>query len=162
MEKYLFGIDWDPFEGIPGIYVTGHHIKGWRYFSNYKNGNSKKQLIFQKLAGAGMKENKGDWDWHHVVEGNHLAPLFTSLNYDRLYASEWPTVLLHSAEEHKILNSLFRSKGTSNGLQKAGTTPLKGNERNIYLNTLYRRYQDIYSGDAVLQKVAHNVIRSIG
>ena len=68
------GLHWDLFEGIPGIYVTRHHIKGWRYFTTYKNGETHKKAIFQKLNAAGMREMLGDWDWHHVVEGNHLSP----------------------------------------------------------------------------------------
>ena len=161
MNKYFLGIDWDPFEGISGIYVSRHHIKGYRYFSTYKNGESKKKTIFQKLASAGMKEIKGNWDWHHVVEGNHLASLYDRIQYHRLYSNEWPTALLHSAEEHKILNSLFRSIVTMQGLQKPGAAPLVGAERNTYLRKLYQRYQDIYTSDSVLQKVAHNIIRSI-
>ena len=159
MEKYLLGIHWDPFEGISGIYVTDHHIKGYRYFSTYKNGESKKQLIFNRLAEGKMIEKKGDWDWHHVVEGNHLVPLVASEKYNSLYRLEWPTVLIHSQEEHKVLNSLLRSKGTLQGLQKGGTTPLNRDKRTAYLKTLYHRYQDIYLGDPVLQKVAHNIIR---
>lgn len=161
MEKYLTGIHWDPFEGITGIYVTGHHIKGWRYFSTYKNGEAKKPKIFQKLNAGGMSESPGEWDWHHVVEGNHLKPLFTSSAYKRLYDSEWPVVLMHSKEEHKILNSLFRSKGTLEGLQYTGVAPLKGSERSSYISTLYNRYRNIYSGDIILQKVSHNLISSI-
>lgn len=160
MLNYLAGVPYDLFEGITGIYVTRHHIKGWRYFSTYNNAESKKPLIFQKLAAAGMKESSRDWDWHHVVEGNHLAPLFTNLDYTRKYKSEWPTVLIHSVEEHKILNSLFRSKGTLLGLQKT-TSPLQGQARRSYLNTLLQRYHDIYLGDPVLQRIASNVIRSI-
>lgn len=161
MQNFLTEIHWDPFGGISGIYVTEHHIKGFRYFSSYKNGVLQKQVIFDKLAAGGMKENKGDWDWHHVVEGNHLEPLFSSSDYNRKYNSEWPTVLMHSREEHEILNSLFRLKETLRGLRKTGNTPLEGVERRTYLATLYNRYQDIYSGDRILQKVAHNVIKSI-
>lgn len=161
MVKYLQGIAWDPFEGIPELYVADHHIQGWRYFTTHKKGKAKKTLIFQKLAEGGMLENKGHWDWHHVVEGNHLAPLYTSYDYERFYDDEWPTVLMHSNEEHKVLNSLFRSKGTLEGLQHAGSRPLQGGERMNYLRTLYQRYQDIYQGDPLLQKVAHNVISSI-
>ena len=161
MEKYLSGIDWDTFGGIPGIYVTSHHLRGYRYFSNYKNGEARKQLIFQKLTEGGVKENRSDWDWHHVVEGNHLRPLFTSQEYSRLYDFEWATVLMHSAEEHKVLNSLFRSKGTSDGLAKAEDEPLKGSDRATYIGTLKSRYQSIYLGDPVLQRVAQNVISRI-
>ena len=161
MEKYLAGIPWDKFEGIPGLYVTAHHIKGWRYFSAYKNGEGQKGLIFQKLAAAGMMEDRGHWDWHHVVEGNHLEPLFSPADYKRLYNHEWPTVLMHSAEEHKILNSLFRLKGTTEGLPKAGAAALAGNARADYLRTLYQRYHDIYTGDFILQKVAYNLIRGL-
>jgi hypothetical protein len=161
MNNYLFGIPWEHFEGISGIYVTRHHIRGWRYFSTYKNGEAKKFLVFKKLAEAGANEIKGDWDWHHVVEGNHLAPLFSLTDYNNKYNYEWPTVLMHSAEEHKILNSLFRSKGTLEGLENKGTAPLPGDERRKYIHTLDQRYQDIYTGDPVLQKMAHNVIRSI-
>src|SRR4051812_6294325 len=105
MHNYLHTIHWDAFEGISGIYVTNHHIKGWRYFSTYKNGESKKKSIFQKLSAAGVNEVQPDWDWHHVVEGNHLAPLFVSQEYKWKYEYDWPTVLMHSAEEHKVLNS---------------------------------------------------------
>lgn len=161
MNAYLFGLHWELFEGINGIYVTNHHIRGWRYFSTYKNGESKKQAIFQKLAQGGMRENRGDWDWHHVVEGNHLAPLCMPAEYDRKYDYEWPTVLLHSAEEHKIYNRLFRSKGTLFGLEKTTGITTAGDDRQRYVKTLYERYSDIYTGDPILQTVAGNVIRSI-
>ncbi|WP_207431276.1 hypothetical protein [Sabulibacter ruber] len=159
MENYLLGISWDPFEGIPGIYVANHHKRGYRYFSTYNNAVSKKHTIFSRLAEGGMIENKGDWDWHHVVEGNHLAPLVPPDKFNNLYNKEWPTVLIHSKEEHKVLNSLLRSKGTLDGLNKNGGKPLRSDERTVYIRRLYHRYQDIYIGDPVLQKVAHNVIR---
>ncbi len=108
-----------------------------------------------------MKERADDWDWHHVVEGAQLIPLFSSADFDKKYEYEWPTVLMHSREEHKILNSLFRSKGTSEGLQKAGLQPLSGDERNDYLAILKQRYHDIYTGDPVLQRIAANVISGI-
>lgn len=155
------GLQWDLFEGIPTVYVTPHHIKGWRYFSTYYNGATFKNLIFQKLNAAGMHEKQGDWDWHHVVEGNHLSPLYTAGEYDNLYKKVWPTVLLHSAEEHKILNSLFRAKGTLNGLTTAASLPLKGPMRTSYINTLKQRYLDIYLGDNVLRLVAQNVINQL-
>jgi len=161
MEKYLFGLDWDPFDGIPGIFVTDHHISGYRYFSNYQNAKAKKPAIFIKLKAGGMDEISGEWDWHHVVEGNHLEPLFSKMDYDRFYQMQWPTVLMHSAEEHKILNSLLRSKGTTSGLNKTSSLPLKGIERTAYLKTLFNRYQDVYIGDRILQKVASNVIKSL-
>ena len=43
MDDFLFGLHFDYFQGIPGIYVTDHHIKAWRYFSTYNNGRSKKK-----------------------------------------------------------------------------------------------------------------------
>lgn len=162
MYTYLSGLHWELFEGINGVYVTNHHIRGWRYFSTHSNGKLRKEAIFQKLANGGMKENPGSWDWHHVVEGNHLAPLFTPSAYKRLYDNEWPTVLLHSAEEHKILNSLFRSKGTLLGLEKSDALMVPGRNRNEYLSTLLSRYHDAYSGDPILQQAARNVIKSIG
>jgi hypothetical protein len=161
MHQYLNQIPYDLFGGIPHIYVVKHHIKGWRYFATYDIGGASKQLIFQKLKDAGQPENKSEWDLHHVVERIHLEPLFSPPRLDLYYNSHWPTVLLHAREEHHMLNSLFRSKGTLEGLEKAGPTPLAGAKRTAYLNTLYNRYQDIYTGDWVLQKVAHNVIRGL-
>ncbi len=50
MEKYLIGIEYDPFNGIAGIAVVEHHLKGWRYFSTYETGKAQKKVIFEKLA----------------------------------------------------------------------------------------------------------------
>ncbi len=110
-----------------------------------------------------MTEQQGDWDLHHVVEGNHLAPLFSSFDYNRYYESEWPVVLIHSAEEHKLYNGLFRSAGSSLMLPKSGVSSLvtQGRDRIEYIDNLYKFYHNVYLGDPVLQKVAHNLIRSL-
>ena len=163
IDKYLIGIDFDPFDGIPGIYVVAHHLRGWRYLSTYATGKSKKKEIFEKLANSGMNEPAADWDLHHVVEGNHLAPLFKAFEYSSCYESEWPVVLIHSGEEHKLYNGLFRSAGSSLMLPKAAAESLikKERPRIEYIDNLYKFYHNVYLGDPVLQKIAHNLIRSL-
>ena len=105
-----------------------------------------------------MVEDETGWDWHHVVEGKDLKPLFAVADYTREYDLKWPTVLMHSAEEHKILNSLFRSKSIFGNPSPATAEPLKGNERLEYIKTLRDRYSSVYAGDSILQKVAQNFI----
>lgn len=167
MNKYLIGIPWNSFEGIPGIYVTDHHINGWRYFSSYSNGQLRKNILFQKFADAGIVEYMGSWDWHHVVEGYDLKPLFSPDVYNNLYKLEWPTVLVHANEEHHVLNSILHSKKIYQELIslqssfKSNNNILKRDMRNKYLYILDQHYRNTYSGDLILQKIANNVIKTL-
>lgn len=175
--KYLHGLDADDFD-IPGIFGVRHaRAPGrWRTLCAYADGKRHKGRLFENLAAAGQEEERGTWDFHHVVEGQHYADVDFSGELERLYSEVLPCVLI-SKEEHIAYNrllhiretdELYRDRGLPPELQKRSEAaaaeardPKNRAALRARVEDLLRLYRRAYSGDPVLITVAENVLKDV-
>jgi hypothetical protein len=172
---YLRGLRSDPFQGCAGVFALPHHKQpgSWRYVSSYRDGKAHKARIFQLLAQHGQREEPGQWDLHHIVEGQHFADVDFSGELDRVYQEELPVVLIHK-HEHIAYNQVLHIRETDelyrDVLPKdmrdraAATHAAAGNRANhgdlrARTQRLMTLYQRAYADDNVLSTIAGNVFR---
>src|SRR5687767_9719998 len=94
--NYLRGLP-DAIDGdVPGVYGIAHaRVPGsWRIVCSYADGKRAKGRLFTNLAAHGQDEERGSWEWHHIVERQHYADVDFSGRLPILYAEELPCVLL--------------------------------------------------------------------
>ena len=172
-KKYIKGVDYDPFEGLPGVYATPHYkqTRSWRYVCSYSDGKRHKQRIFELLAKYGQPEARGDWDLHHVVEGQHFADVDFGGRLSVMYQEELPVVLIHKPEHHTYnqllhiseTDELFRDQlpsaliVRSNAARAAAGDPTQREVLRQRVARLTLLYQQAYAGDFVLQRISRNV-----
>ena len=171
--KYMNGVDHGPFEGLPGVYATPHYkqANSWRYICSYSDGKRHKQRIFELLAKYGQPEARGDWDLHHVVEGQHFADVDFGGRLPMMYQDELPVVLIHKPEHHAYnqllhineTDELFRDQlpsallVRSNTARRAAADPAQREAMRARVAKLSLLYQQAYAGDFVLQRISRNV-----
>lgn len=171
--KYLQGLDVDPFEGCAGVFATPNpRSRGWRYISSYADGKRHKPRIFALLKQHGQPEIAAEWELHHVVEGQHFADVDFTGRLATLYEAELPCVLIHR-NEHVAYNQLLHIKATDEMFRDRLPRDLLERSRQSAADAKDRRkhaelrarvlklkdlYRNAYQGDAVLQKIADNVL----
>ena len=172
-KKYMNGVDYDPFEGLPGVFATPHYKQthSWRYVCSYSDGKRHKARIFELLAKYGQPEARGDWDLHHVVEGQHFADVDFGGRLGVMYQEELPVVLIHKPEHHTYnqllhiteTDELFRDQLPSalllrsKSAQTAAMDPAQRGTLERRVQQLALLYQQAYAGDFVLQRISRNV-----
>lgn len=172
-KKYITGVNYDPFEGIPGVYATPHYKQthSWRYVCSYSDGRRHKERIFGLLAKYGQPEARGEWDLHHVVEGQHFADIDFGGRLSVMYLDELPVVLIHKPEHHAY-NQLLHISETdelyrdqlpsallvrSKAAKDAAADPAKRAAMKERVEKLALLYHRAYAGDFVLQRISRNV-----
>ena len=171
--RYLLGIDWAPWAGKPGIYAVRHYRAGWRYLCSYRDGQRWKGSIFEALRRHGQAERPGDWELHHVVEGQHYADIDFSGRLAVAYREELPCVLIHK-QEHIAYNQLlhinetdemFRDALPAETAERSRAAAAEARNRTNHprlperLRNLDALYQHASARDSVLQRVARNAIQ---
>jgi hypothetical protein len=172
--KYLRGVPTDPFEGCPGVFAADHYKQAgaYRYIASYADGLRWKDRIFALLARQGQPETPGDWELHHVIEGQHFADIDFTGRLQAMYDEELPVVLLHQGE-HRAYNRLLHIKQTTelfrqvlpkDQVQRAQEAAVAATDRNRWpelrrrVDDLLRLYGAAYAGDPVLTGIARNVL----
>lgn len=176
--RFVQGLDADDVD-VPGIFgVARAGAPGsWRVLCSYDDGRRHKARIFRILEETGQMESRGNWDWHHVVEGQHYADIDFLGRLGRMYDAELPCVLIHR-DEHVAYNQLLHTRATDElhravGLpramqERAAQTAAAARDRSRHpalrtrLDELQRLYLRVYQGDRVLQTVARNVLAEAG
>jgi hypothetical protein len=178
-DRYLRGLEADPFEGAPGVFAVAHARRAgaYRYFSTYAAGRAHKRHIFDLLTAHTPATSPDrwvarEWDLHHVVEGQDFASIDFRGRLAAVYRDELPCVLLDK-KEHHAYNSLLHS-GPTDELYRDGALPAAMLARSQTVAAEYRTparrpalrarvqalaelYRNAYAGDPVLQRVARNV-----
>jgi hypothetical protein len=172
--RYLQGIAVDSFEGCPGVFAAPDYRSphSWRYLSSYADGKRHKVRIFALLKQHGQSEVQGEWDLHHVVEGQHFADVDFAGRLNALYRDELPCVLIHR-NEHVAYNQvlhiretdeMFRDRLPKDLLERSQRAAAEAKDRRqhpelrIRVQRLKTLYRSAYTGDPVLQKIASNVL----
>jgi hypothetical protein len=175
--QYLQGTGAVPFEMFPGIFATPHHKHAGssRFICSYADGQRHKGALFALIARAGQPEEKrGQWDLHHIVEGQHFADIDFGGRLQSMYQNELPVVLIQK-DEHVAYNQLlhvsatdelFRDKLPADLLlrsQAAANAAKQLNQRAMLrtrVATMLQLYEGAYQGDPVLAQIARNVLNS--
>lgn len=127
----------------------------------------KKALVEITNVLENVNTNIAGWDWHHVVESQHLSYILSSQD---LYGEHWyhmPTILI-SKKEHRyfsrnLTNKAFRiMTNTQRGKRKVinGFMPSSIKEQREIKYTAVKLkgiYNDMYFDYPTLRKIANNV-----
>ncbi len=111
--NYFQSLNYAATEGNSGLYVVYYGTEEW-YCCAYKDRNNFKSDIVDSVNRLmGLSTSKKDWEFHHIVEKQHIADLpLTGLGLGTLndyYINHIPTVLI-SKSEHSMISSFFHFK----------------------------------------------------
>ena len=172
---YFFKVPKFP-SSYQGIEIIGSEKADTWFMSNYylvstRNFTDIKSEIIQltnKLKGR--ETNVGDWDWHHIVEGQHAAMLSVKGDMINQYNHSIPVILIHKPE-HQFFSRNFNNqqffelvgalKMDKMALQ-AEAMKLKRSDAGIQklklrVRNLKEMYGNMYEAYPTLQKVAMNI-----
>ena len=175
MIRYFQGISYKT-SSFGGLYVIRFGHDEW-YSGIY---NSVKSTTFQSTKAEIIKlTNKVkrrdtkvlDWDWHHIVEGQHLAMLSVRGDIDVQYNHSIPVILIHKPE-HRFFSQNFNNKEWFDLIKaakfpaqalQAGAMELHNNEEGkIILRkraaALKDMYDCMYAEYPALKQVAKNIL----
>jgi hypothetical protein len=176
---YLDGVRYHNYVGLVGtVYFVPDYRGGWRLIATYTDGTAHKGRIFNDLRKRGQKENIGEWEWHHIVEGNHLASVDFNGSLSVSYENDFPCVLIHGREEHSLYSRMFRTAAgrelyrndhhTGNETKRMASARAEAkanpNWKALFLertDRLITMYDDAYSGDFIMQQISRNVLQAV-
>lgn len=159
-----------------GFYVL-HYLRDEYYVCAYNDRNKSKNEIISLLTKLPSYRNltAGDFDFHHVVEDQHLADI--SLNSRLFYDyGNMPTIMIHK-EEHKRYNAILHTKETrflylrdqekftrqnlsADKRRKIARNILNNNNHSAIIariKILGEIYESVYEGNKILQIIAKNI-----
>ena len=157
--KYVSGTGFKKLKTFRNIFVIDHPRKpgSWYYVSTYKNFKNQKDKFFKLIGKYGQEELRRKWDFHHIVEGQHLKPFFTDEEeFGDYYNYVWPTVLINKLEHQYRYNSVLHNEETEILFPIRKDISVKKK-----LNYLKSLYSEAYSDDSVLLRIAKNVISDL-
>jgi hypothetical protein len=174
--KYLQGVRATPFEMFPGVFATPHYkqANSSRFICSYADGQRYKAQLFAFFARAGQTEARGQWDLHHIVEGQHFADIDFTGRLQALYKDELPVVLIQK-NEHVAYNMLLHIAATdemfrdslpadlvarSRAAAAAAGQPGQRADLRARVDKLIELYDGAYQGDPVLTRIARNVLNA--
>jgi hypothetical protein len=172
--KYLLGVRATQFEMFPGVFATPphRHPTSSRFICSYADGQRYKAQLFAFFSRAGQTEARGQWDLHHIVEGQHFADIDFSGRLQALYKDGLPVVLIQK-NEHVAYNMLLHIAATDEMFrdslpadlvlrsQAAAAAAKQPNQRGALrerVDNLIELYTLAYQGDPVLTRIALNVL----
>lgn len=170
--EYLSGLQYTPAES-PGIYQTAHHHQAgaYRIIGSYAD----LQRFKESMAGAltAFRNERGDWQIHHIVEGRHFADLDFEGRLADLYTFELPCVLIHQRTEHELFSRIQSTKATDelyrewalsgDSAERSRQAKQAAADRRTHaqlrrqIEDYKRLYSALYSNDHVLRRIALNV-----
>ena len=173
---YLNGVSNMPYLQFPGIFAIPDYrgLSSSRVVCSYANGKRYKTEFLKFLKKLGQFETEADWSFHHIVEGQHFASIDFKGEYDFMYEQQLPCILIHTREEHSLYTGLANTKETKK-IYFDETLPKAIHDRSKHvvreardirnrtallkrLENIMEFYNDAYTGDRFLQKIAHNVL----
>jgi hypothetical protein len=178
-KHYLAGVKATHFDLLRGVFVAADYRRSdsSRFLGTYEDLTEQKNAILRLArAVSGQVEQPGQWEVHHIVEGQHFADVDFAGRLSVAYERELPCVLIHRGEHRDAYNRLLHLKATdelfrdslpkdrlarSKAAQKSFATPGAHAQLAGRLGKLDRLYHWVYEGDAVLQQVATNVFERL-
>lgn len=166
---------------LPGIYFVADHRDprgSSRVISDYTTGTANKRaaLALARLL-SGRAEDPAKWEVHHVVEAQDYADvdaqgLLLQGRNSVFYRHVMPCVLIHGDEEHRLYSRLLQSKGSDKSFAKGSgdipqrsrsamakaSNPAERAALRRHVATLIDHYRHVYEGDAVLTRLAANLL----
>ena len=172
--RYLTGVRATQLEDFPGVFAAADYrsSSSSRFVCSYDDGRRHKLRLFQFLARLGQREARAEWDLHHVVEGQHFADIDFAGRIRTAYAQELPVVLIHK-NEHVAYNQLLHVSATdemfrdalpddlvqrSRAAAASAARPAERAALRARVARLAQLYDGAYAGDAILQRIARNVL----
>ncbi len=105
LTEFLKGVNWTP-SSFRNFYVAGKG-KNEEYICAYVHRNSSKKEICKI-----MNRSTNVFDFHHVVEHQHLADVAVDGMLNMMYEYEMPTVMMHNVKHHLAYDAILHIKET--------------------------------------------------
>ena len=135
----------------------------------HRNGNAKKEIC--EL----MKRSTGSFDFHHIVERQHLADISVNGMLDFMYQYEIPTVMLHNVKHQLAYNAILHIKETrhrylgkesnSIGIEERQKRAIRLSHNPEGRKLLQKQidemmdiYGEVYHNEPVIRKIASNIL----
>lgn len=171
--QYLLGVKREP-SHIPGIEMISVGSDQW-YAGDYNVVKSKsfislkKEIIGTVNSFYNRNTSLEEWDWHHVVETEHMATfIFSGSLYHQEYF-EMPTVLIHEPEHvylsQNFNNNTFRELATIKRINRndfsLNVIKTQEDRDNLaaIISNLQNIYNNLYLNYPTLRRIANNVFR---
>lgn len=169
--QYLTNINREP-STFPGLKILSLGDSTW-YAGTYttvksnKFKNIKKEIVELVNIATKRSTKPKDWEWHHVVETQHISQFIEGI---KVHQEEWhnmPTILIHKPE-HKFFSQNFNNNafreltGTQKGrvhhvdLHKKQSIDQR-NQLKASIKSMQQMYSNMYANYPVLHKIANNV-----
>ncbi len=172
---YFFKVPKFP-SSFKGIEIIGSENADTWFASNYylvstsNFASIKSDMIELANKLKGRETNVYEWDWHHIVEGQHAAMLSVRGDMINQYNHSIPVILIHKPE-HQFFSRNFNNKEFFEliGAYKmdkmalqAEAMKLKRTEAGIQklkarVKNLKEMYSNMYENYPTLKKVAWNI-----
>jgi hypothetical protein len=166
--EYLFAIHRKPSESIPNVEILSKASEVW-YAGSYNTVASssfkpyKTQIVNLTNTIKNRDTRIEDWDWHHVVESQHIALITVNGNLEQDVFYGMPTILIHKPE-HRFFS---RNSNNNNFKQLVGIIDEIGKKKAVDAGDLFSiknqisnfrmMYNNLYVGYPILQNIANNV-----
>ena len=169
--EYLFGVTRQP-SSFPNIEIIGDGMNTW-YAAAYdvvkadSFRSTKREIVDYINQAMHRNTQTRDYDWHHVVETQHISQfVLSSLVYqEKLF--NMPTILIHKPE-HRFFSQNFNNndfreltdigKGTNTSIStQVLSNPTRKAELRTKIEDLKLMYNHMYQSYPTLRKIANNV-----
>ena len=156
LSVFFYGLT--PTVDAPFYYFQRSNGGSWICTDYSQAKNDLQGVLFKKdfgVSGTG-------WQWHHVVETNHLKPLYSPRRL-AIMAEQFTPCFLVSQREHAYFSTNFHSgeaPWVAFDIPKPAHSNLEGSARLLYINKLRKMYNEVYSGNnrQVLRLIANNYL----
>lgn len=163
--SYLTGVNRKP-SSFTNIIILGSGTDVW-YAGSYNdvksNHSTKKEIVRLTNGITGQDTSPYDWDWHHVVETQHMSYIING----NLHQEEWhsmPTILISKNEHHYLSqnynNNAFRELtniAQGRKIQERSNSDSDKEKRVAKIESLKMMYNNAYLSHPTLRKIANNV-----
>lgn len=166
--QFFLGVQWKPSD-YPNFFIIGKGSNAL-YSCAYNDRNNGSKESIMEIS----RHSPADFDFHHIVEQQHLADISYNGLLTTMYNFQIPTVLLHNREHQLRYNSILHVAQTRHLYLRTETKNLGIPEKEreatkLYSNTQGRKqlkertlemkklYSVIYELDHSLKRIAMNI-----
>ena len=183
--KYFQSLNFYLSHGTTGLYAVNFGKHDEWYCCAYRDKDMyKRNIVHLTNEISGLNTTEYDWDFHHIIEQQHLADIpLKELGLKTLaeyYANEIPTVIISKAE-HQLLSSYLHFKEFRKlyYVNQRFTTPSGAGARqnianqnfakgtitktdvNKIINGLIEMYDNVYIRHIVFKTISRNFLNDI-
>lgn len=168
LTQFLTEVNWRP-SSFSNYYVAGKG-NSEEYICAYVNRNKSKKEICKI-----MNRSTNVFDFHHVVEHQHLADISVDGMLDMMYDYEMPTVMMHNVKHHLACDAILHVKETRYRYLRKETASINVEQRQREAEKLFRSfegrseltkrvnemkeiYAEVYRSEGTLRKIALNIL----